>query len=625
MRYLHLLLLVIAFSPCSAVAEPETEPAATSIAKLQQQLEKVLTDTRTPGASVAIVRRDGPQWVTGLGLADVAAGRPATAATLFRIGSASKAFASLAVLKLAAAGQLSLDDPVRKLAPEVWFENAWEATDPVRVVNLLEHTTGWDDAHFRELAKDAPAIGLREALDFDHHSRISRWRPGTRMAYCNSGAAVAALIVEKITGERFEDYVAQNFFGPIGMQTASYFQPPASLTATLYHDDGKSPYAYWNILFRPSGAINASADDMARYLLFYLNRGSVDGRQVLPAAALDRMETPVSTWAARQGLKDGYGLGNYWSIHDGFVYHGHNGGMQGGLTEMAYLPDAGVGYFYSINSGSSEAYRKFNNLIRAYITREQSRPALPPRAPLPDAAAAYAGWYEFDSSRVQMLHFLEKLLTLTRIQFRDGKLVASYLGSSGDVYVPVTGLLFRHVATDAPPDPVAIVALLEPNQDGRFIQLGIGTTFRQVPAWVGVLQLVLTAYALLAIISILIYAPFWLLGGLSLRRRRPAERAMRLWPLTAVLSLLGIVVTMALCGEEAISRLGNLTGYSAALWGFTVLYAVAAVAGAAACWRARRTVIRRGVRIYSLLVCAALLIGAAYLAWWGVIGLRTWA
>jgi len=96
----------------------------------------------------------------------------------------------------------------------------------VRVADLLEHTTGWDDMHLREYAKDAPAsMGLREALDYDHHSRISRWPPGTRMAYCNSGPAVAAYIVEKITGQRFEDFVEQNFFGPIGMKTATYFQP----------------------------------------------------------------------------------------------------------------------------------------------------------------------------------------------------------------------------------------------------------------------------------------------------------------------------------------------------------------------------------------------------------------
>ena len=81
---------------------------------------------------------------------------PHTADTLFRIGSTSKAFVSLSILMLADQGKLSLDDPVHKLAPEVWFENRWESSDPVRVVHLLEHTTGWDDFHLREYAKKRP-------------------------------------------------------------------------------------------------------------------------------------------------------------------------------------------------------------------------------------------------------------------------------------------------------------------------------------------------------------------------------------------------------------------------------------------------------------------------------------
>src|ERR1035441_2080518 len=136
----------------------------------------------------------------------------------------------------------------------------WEVTDPIRVVHLLEHTTGWDDMHLREYAKDAAGMSLREGLDYDHHSRISRWRPGTRMAYCNSGPPVAAFVVDKLTGQHFEDYVGQNLFHPIGMKTATYFASAPGTATTLYHNDGKTPYRYWNILLRPAGSINASAN-----------------------------------------------------------------------------------------------------------------------------------------------------------------------------------------------------------------------------------------------------------------------------------------------------------------------------------------------------------------------------
>ena len=126
-----------------AADKPAQPKPAQSIPELREQLEKILKDTHTPGMSVAIVHREGQEWVAGLGKADVATGRDATPETLFRIGSTSKAFASLAILKLVREGKISLDDPIRKLIPEIGFDNPWESTDPVRVVNLLEHTTGW--------------------------------------------------------------------------------------------------------------------------------------------------------------------------------------------------------------------------------------------------------------------------------------------------------------------------------------------------------------------------------------------------------------------------------------------------------------------------------------------------
>ena len=611
-----------------AADKDETPKPAQSTVELQQQIEKILSDTKTPGASVAIIQRDGTEWIAGLGKADVASGRAATPDTLFRIGSVSKAFTSLAILMLADQGKLSLDDPVRKLAPEVWFENRWESTDPVRVVHLIEHTTGWDDFHLREYAKQAPpTMDLREAFDYDHHSRISRWRPGTRVSYSNTGPAVAAYIVEKITGQRIEDFVTQNLFRPIGMRTATYFQPPAEGTTILYHDDGKTPYPYWNIIYRPAGAINASARDMAAYLRFYLNRGRAGDAQVVSGADIDRMEVPASSWAAKAGLKAGYGLSNYWQVLDGFVFHGHNGGVSGGLTEMAYMPANSVGLSYSINSGDGDAFGRIGKVIRAYLTRDLPKPHLPPAAPLPSDAADFAGWYEADSPRQEMTHFLERLTDLSFIRFKDGKLLLSSLDGLNDVYVPVDGAQFRHVPEKEAPDPVATLALLPPgasDNQRRFVSTE-SEMLKQIPAWLAILEIGLTAFVLLAIVSILIYAPFWLLGGLSRRRRRPFERGMRLWPLLSVLSLFASAALLVGDGDDAITQMGNLTVWSLGFCMATIAFAITAIAGAIALWRAPAHKTRPAVRKFSIAVTAALLIAAVYLAYWGVIGLRTWA
>src|SRR6266487_1013351 len=119
-RIISLAFLLLFVPACFAVDKDKKEEKPTpaqSIYELRQQLEKILKDTHTPGVSVAIVHKDGPEWVTGLGLADLASNRATTADTLFRIGSTSKAFASLSILLLADQGRLSLEDPVHKLAP----------------------------------------------------------------------------------------------------------------------------------------------------------------------------------------------------------------------------------------------------------------------------------------------------------------------------------------------------------------------------------------------------------------------------------------------------------------------------------------------------------------------------
>lgn len=628
------LLLVFMFClPTTAVLaqnkrEEPLKPAQ-SIAELRQQLERILQDTHTPGLSVAIVHRGGPEWVAGLGKSDVAANQAATDETLFRIGSVSKGFVSLAILKLVNDGKLSLNDPVHKLVPEIWFENRWETTDPVRVADLLEHTTGWDDMHLREYARDGKGVTLREGLDYDHHSRISRWRPGTRMAYCNSGPWVAAYIVEKITGQSFEDYVTQNLFLPIGMKTATYFEQSSPQLTTLYHLDGKTPYPYWNFMERPSGAVNASAKDMAAYVQFYLNRGAVSGTQVLPAVSIDRMETPTRAWQVQEGLKAGYGLSNYTSVYEGFVYHGHSGSNPGALSEMGYMPEYGVGYSYSINTANTEAFAGIGRAIRAYVTRGLTRPPIPAAARLPADALQYAGWYAPASPRSEWTRFLGPS-QLYRIHFERGTLVLSNVfGTIHESFVPVGGAQFRFLPAEGPAPPIVTAALLAPNAEGRFVYLGTtmgsaGALWKRVPTWFAAAEWVLVVWLLLALVSVLLYAPFWIFGGLIRKRRRPAERAMRLLPLIAVLSLIAALILFVGSRNDAIARLGNLTVWSFGIFLGTLIFGVASIASAVALWLARKHEARSRVRWFSMAVTSALLIATAYFAYWGVIGTHTW-
>jgi CubicO group peptidase (beta-lactamase class C family) len=633
LRFLaKLLLLVFALDsvalfmlPARAADKKDEKPkSAQSIAELKTQLEKILADTHTPGMSIAIVHKAGPEWVAGLGTSDVATKHATTDETLFRIGSTSKAFAALSILKLVDEGKISLNDPVHKLAPEIYFENKWEATNPVRVVDLLEHTTGWDDLHLAEYAMNAKGWTLKQGLDYYKKSRVSRWPPGTRESYCNSGPPVAAYIVEKITGKRFEDYVAENLFAPIGMKTATYFEAPSPQLTTLYHDDGKTTYEYWNILLRPAGSINASAKDMAAYVQFYLNRGTVNGTAIVPAADVDRMENPTRTWAAQEGLKKGYGLSNYWSINEGFVYHGHDGGVEGGLTEMAYMTDADVGYFYSINSGNGDAFDKIGKTIRAYVTRNLQKPALPAAMPLPADASEYAGWYEQDNPRNEFSHFLDRILGMHYLRFSDGKMWISNLGELDNTAIPTGGEQFRYIPRDDAPHPIASYMLLSPKSEGRFVALGNGT-YRHIPAWKAWLEIGITCWWLLALAATLLYAPVWLIGGLFKSRRRPDERAIKVWTLVSALSVIGFCAIFAVSGSDLLERMGNLTIWSAGLFVFSLLMGIAPFAALFSCVRSMKKDVRGYVRWIHRFILIPMMIVVIYLLVWGVIGMRTWS
>src|SRR5690606_7428517 len=217
-------LWISSYQAVHANSSVDDASAPQNLDELQVAVEKIRTDTQTPAIGIALVNRDGPQWIAGLGLASLEQQTPADENTLFRIGSISKMFVGLAVLKLVEEGRLSVDDKLSELAPDIEFENPWEKSHPIRLVHLLEHTTGWDDMSLAEYAYPATdSMSLKAGLDYRPDSRKSRWVPGTRMAYCNIGPAVAAYIVEKITGKKFEDYIQTVVFDPLQMDSTSFY------------------------------------------------------------------------------------------------------------------------------------------------------------------------------------------------------------------------------------------------------------------------------------------------------------------------------------------------------------------------------------------------------------------
>jgi CubicO group peptidase (beta-lactamase class C family) len=622
-RLFPALLVTVALALPLTAAEPDAPIVpAKDPAELEQRLAAILKEHHTPGLGAVIASREGLVWTAGVGLADVAAGTPVTPDTLFRIGSISKTFAALAALRLVEQGRLDLQAPVRSLVPDVEFTNPWEATHPVRVVHLLEHTTGWEDIHFKEYADSDPTPAtLAQALALCPRSRSSRWRPGTRFAYCNSGPAVTAAIVEKLTGQRFEEYVEETLFRPIGMPTADYFLSARTqgLLTKLYHEDGKTPYPYWHIAMRPSGAINASAREMGACLRFLLRRGEVDGRRVLSEASLQRMETPTTAWGAQGGLKTGYGLHNFTSLDDrGFVWHGHNGGVEGGLSVLAYLPEAGLGYFFSMNGDDSDAEERIDAQMQAYVTRGLPRPELPPARPLDTGGARdFQGWYVPTNNRFGFADGLNRVAGLSRVSFEGDRMHVELLGLTLDL-VSVGDRQFRMEKQGA------AGAVLVETGDGRVLALGSGAVLARVSPAQAWLSIACSGLFVLALLSVPLFALVWVPRRLLGRLRVP-NLHVRVLPALAVLSLGVAVSILVLVGNgDTIRLLGHLTPWSASLTASTWAFAGFSCASLWAALRAGREGMNRWAYLHSLGTSAILVTATLYLAWWGVIGYRSW-
>lgn len=607
-------------------AEQQSESAPVNLEELRQAIQGVLDQTNTPGAGIALVTRDSAIWVGGVGTADVAAGRPVTAETVFRIGSISKSFVSLSVLWLQERGLLSLDDRVRNLAPEIAFENRWEETTPVRLVHLLEHTSGFDDIHLAEYMYGTPSNTLREMLDFHPDSRVSRWEPGTHYSYCNSGPTLAAYVVEKVAGVPFEEFVQAHWFDPLQMRTASYFltEEVEEKLAKGYASDGTTELPYWHIGGRPSGAINASALDMANFVRFMLNRGAFADSVLLSRTSLERMERPETTLSARAGLRAGYGLSNYTSSRDGFLFHGHDGGMNAYLASYAYLSEEGVGFVVMINSASGRALGDIRKLVEKFLIRGFEA-EVPPEASVPtESLASLTGYYEPITPRIEVYRFLNRLMGILKVEFSDGRLTArGALGGSRDELIAVAERQFRGEG-----EPVATVAFID-DGDGRMILQGFGSAvagnYRSLSAVRVWLRWVVSVLCLGLMASAVVFALVWMPRKLLGRSREVRHLSVRLFPLLAAVALAVASGLFVLAGSDPLERLGRPTVYSVGFLLLIWLFTVSTVLGLIQVGRARRWDVHRGVWVHSLLVSLANGLVALYLGYWGIIGLATWA
>jgi CubicO group peptidase (beta-lactamase class C family) len=389
----------VATAPAAAVADDGSTHALTS-ADLGTFLDGMVPFALKRGdvaGGVIVVVKDGQVLFSrGYGYADLEKRTPVSPdATLFRPGSVSKLFAWTAVMQQVEQGKLDLDRDVNDYLD---FTIPPRDGKPVTLRQLMTHTAGFEEAAKGLFPATAADIDLEHYLKDHIPARI--FAPGEIVAYSNYGCGLAGYIVQRVSGERFEDYVQKHIFEPLGMEHSSFGQPLPDALAPLMAkgyksaSDGK-PQPFELIDPPPAGALSSTAMDMARFMIAQLQGGRFGDTRILQQATAELMHSRQYT--AAPGL-NGFDLGFYQENRNGQRIIGHGGDTIVFHSDLHLMLDANVGVFMSFNSAGNEGGAGVirDAIFHAFLDRYFPYEA-PPQKTADTAkadAARVAGWYE---------------------------------------------------------------------------------------------------------------------------------------------------------------------------------------------------------------------------------------
>lgn len=314
-----------------------------------------VSEDRIPGATVSVFDTEGTT-ASAFGARKLRENEPATPDTLLGIGSCTKSFTGIAVLQLAEAGKLAVDDPVNE------HVDAYEDVpgEPITVRQLLSHSSGLPSDGMatalisRMMGMEPMEVPLSGAEDFHRHVAGALEERATHrdepFFYYNSGFTVLGEIIETLSGQSYADYVEERILDPLGMERSTFseatFEADEDTMTPYYKQDGSATagsFPFDESIHAPGGMLS-SVRELARYGRMQLNGGELDGERVLPAERIEEARTPVST---REQLIDGtpqeYAYG--WMVREflGDTLVCHGGGIGVYNAFIGYLRDAELG------------------------------------------------------------------------------------------------------------------------------------------------------------------------------------------------------------------------------------------------------------------------------------------
>ncbi len=359
--------IVLLISLIFSTTVPQTRPASEKdfSAAYDAQIRKTLaTFPDLPGIAIVVIKDDRPIFVRAYGMADREVGIKADSDTLFYTGSSTKSFTALAAALLDQEGGIKLSDPVTKYTPGIHFKN--EIPDKVTIQNLLTHTSGLRNS---PLINRLAFTGEIDQSEIDHV-----FADGTtfndanfgKYNYTNLGYNIYALALHYHLHKKWQDVLQERIFTPAGLKhTTAYVSKARArkfkivapyVISTEPPDAGKmvrSGLEKTDENMQSAGGIFMSISDLGRWLNLNMNGGKLDGKQVVPADIIRKVQTGYTKSTRNEPPFSGdgeYGLG--WQIgtyrNDKVVYH--HGGYPGYRTHVSFMPERKIAVGVMVNN-----------------------------------------------------------------------------------------------------------------------------------------------------------------------------------------------------------------------------------------------------------------------------------
>ena len=315
-------------SPRSATSSPSTTPRSTASA-VAERLDAVMKGIDGFSGSVLVLRGEDVLLSKGYGLADAARGTANGPRTRFRIGSLTKQFTGAAVLLLQQRGLLTVNDQVCGYLDKC--PAAWEA---ITLHHLLTHTSGVPEVTELPQFEDARGRPTTPSMQLDWaRSMPLEFQPGSSFRYSNTGYLALGVIIERVSGESYEDFVQSAILKPTGMADSGYDTGDDGL-AVGYSSGTTLAYPINMVVPHAAGALYSTAPDLLRW-----ERALVSGK-VLDGPGTRAMTTSAVDITERTGF--GYSYGLFVSLDPTRPFLVHNGGIDGFLSDLSHNSATGV-------------------------------------------------------------------------------------------------------------------------------------------------------------------------------------------------------------------------------------------------------------------------------------------